>query len=58
MCVCVCVCVLIITISCHIRYNESLQKVKSTENVRGLTSGVSLGIIYFLIFTCYAIGFW
>ncbi len=40
------------------RYNERLQEAKLIEEKRGFTYSISLGIIYFLIFFCYAICFW
>lgn len=43
---------------CACRYDERLQDAKETANQRGATVSLSLGVVYFLIFVCYSIGFW
>ena len=40
------------------RYNSKLREAQVTNTLKGLAVGVNFGVIYFLIFVCYAIAFW
>ena len=40
------------------RYNSKLREARVTNTLKGLAVGVNFGVIYFLIFVCYAIAFW
>ena len=40
------------------RYDDKLKKARKLGAKKGLTVGVSMGFVYFLIFSIYAIGFW
>jgi ATP-binding cassette subfamily B (MDR/TAP) protein 1 len=40
------------------RYNEHLIKARDFGIKKGLLNGVSLGVIYLILFCTYALGFW
>ena len=43
---------------CPHSYNAKLKEAQTTNTLKGLTVGVNFGVIYFLIFVCYAVAFW
>jgi len=46
---------------CHFlpfRYDVNLEDAKKVGIKKGLTTGVSMGLIYLFMFSSYALGFW